>query len=285
MNSKNIIRKGSWLFLIICLIFPGRLQSSKFSFKLSYGLSYSAGGDTNDYLKSYYINYSMNKPFDYLHFGGDLSGEIYFQLQPRISIFVRTGLISASLKKNRNIKNHVVYSFDNSIYAIPLVLGIKYNLTSGRLKESLPPKLMIFLKAGLGYYLTTWNMTSDYAFSHYWTKIRQSANANNFGVSGAVGTEIRLSRLLSFIIEASGRYLRVDEFQGEYKYSTSDSEYPDLPIKGLLYYYEYAYFKKSIWQQELRICGKPVGNGVRNVRPATVDFSGFSICFGFKINL
>lgn len=282
---KSIIKPGFWLFLIVFLVFPGKVQALRLSLKLSYGFSYLAVGDTNDYLRSFRMSYDLKKPFDYLHFGRDLSGEIYFQLKPKVSIFLGTGLISASLKNNRSDKGIRIYNFDNTIKAVPLILGIRYDLTSGRSKKFLPSKINLYLKAGVGYYFTNWNMTNNYSVSSFWTKTEQKANANNFGASGSIGMEIKLSKTFSLIIEATGRYLKVNDFQGEYKYSTSYYKYPDLPIKDTLYYYEYSYYKDSFWMTELKICGKPVGNGVRNVRPAEVDFSGFSLCFGFKINL
>ncbi len=285
MVSKNIIKRSLWFFLIITLIVPIKLGALKLSFKLSYGISYSAVGDTNNYLQSFFISNSLSKPFNYLHFGGDLSGEIYLQLKPRINIFVGSGIISASLKNSQSNRYKMVYSFDNSIKAIPLILGIRYDLTSDRSKTSLPSKLIVYLKAGVGYYFTTWDMTSDYSFYYYRTKKVQTANANNFGANGSIGVEIKLSKMFSLIFEAAGRYLKVDNYQGEYRYSRSYYDYPDLPIKDTLYYYEYYNNQDNLWLTELKILGKPVGNGVRNVRPAAVDFSGFSICFGFKINL
>lgn len=180
----------------------------------------------------------------------------------------------------------MIHTFDHRIEAIPLLLGIRYDLNLSRdpSRYYFIPQVIVFVKAAGGYYFTTWDMTYQYKiYSTYWRKKKQTADANSFGASGAVGLEVRLTRLLSFVFEVSGRYLKVSDYQGEYRYSTSYFNYPDLPIKDTLYFYEY--YQERRWLTDLQVCGKPVGPGVRNVRPAVVDFSGFSICIGLKINL
>jgi hypothetical protein len=279
MKIKYTVMLTIWLLLVLATIFPIKLSASKISFKLSAGLTYLTIGDTNDYLKSFGEIYSVSKPFDYLHFGKDLSGEILYQITPKLSVYLGSGLISASLKDNQSKRGIYIYNFKNKTKAIPIKLGIRVDLSPGSSKSK------IYLKAGAGYYFTTWQMVNVYLYPSMFIKRDQVAKANKFGAQGSIGWEIRLSKNLSFNMEATGRYLRVKDFKGEYRYSTSSYDYSNLPIKSDLYYYEYAYFRSGPWIPELLICGKPVGSGVRNVRPAEVDFSGFSLGFGFKINL
>ena len=190
---------------------------------------------------------------------------------------------------NSSSRGDLIHSFVHKIEAIPLVLGLRVDLNLSRdtSRYYFIPQVIGYVKVAAGYYFTTWNMAYDFRvigqFSRYYINKNQKADANHFGASGALGLEIRISRLLSFTIEASGLYLTVDDYQGEYKYSTSDDNYADIHLKDTLYFYEY--YENNQWMIELQIGEKPGGPGVRNVRPAEVDFSGFSISLGIKINL
>lgn len=308
MISKHIRQPSLWIFIVIVAFFCFNLQALDLSFKVSYALSYTAVGDTNDYIKSFSQTDPLLKPFDQIHFGGQLAGEIYFKLHPRISIFVGTGKILLSKKDDKRYTEYVgpinrnIEGFDHTIEAIPLLLGIRYDLNLSRdpSRFYFKPHVIIFLKAAAGYYFTTWNRTYEHLEHEYYPdvystygwaqqiEIKQTADANHFGASGAVGMEIRLTRRLSVVFEASGRTLRVNNYQGEYRYSSSYLNDPDQPgtdmqYNGTLYYYEY--HQDNQWRTELKICEKPEGPDIRNVRPAEVDFSGFSFCFGIKINL
>jgi hypothetical protein len=283
MATKNLFKQSLWIFFLIVILLPGKLRALDLSIKVSFGFSYMSIGDNNDYLESFFTANNLTEPFEHLHLGYYFTGEIYFRLSRRISIFVGTEKILLSKPRNESQLHYTIHSFDHRIEATPLLLGMRYDLNLNRnpSRYYFIPQAIIYVKAAVGYYFTNWTMNYDFNSSNMVTK--QTAEANNIGASGAVGMEYRLTRLLSIAVEVSGRYLAVTDYQGERRYSSNFYDIPNLPIKGTLYFFEYS--ENGTWLSGLQIGEKPDGFDIRNAKPAVVDFSGFSLCVGIKLNL
>jgi len=91
----------------------------------------------------------------------------------------------------------------------------------------------------------------------------------------------KLNNNISLFIETIGRYAKIKGFKGKNDYKESTG---------------YEFFEEgSLYSYDIRISGeksypvmfirgkKPSEGGVTNVRPAVIDFSGFSLRAGIKL--
>ena len=141
----------------------------------------------------------------------------------------------------------------------------------------------IVFNAGAGLYLAKYSYNKDPLLTGE-CGINQTANASGFGFHTGVGFEFNLASNIAFVIEAQARYAKIGGFEGTIKYSC---EYlpPEYTEEGKLYYYDSYSYGVTDSYPHIRVSEeKPGGYGIRNVRKAKVDFSGFALRAGIKIN-
>ena len=94
---------------------------------------------------------------------------------------------------------------------------------------------------------------------------------DGIGFHGAVGFELKLVSHFAFILEGQGRYVKIGSFEGK-KLNF---------IEGTLNYYESQFGGK--WYPKVDVIDGLTPIGIRNLRKAKVDFSGFTLRAGIKI--
>ncbi len=263
--------------LIICLllipILPGLSQAERFGIKLTGGINYLEVGDPNASLKGFadfmndlaiFWGVTGEGEIEQIHYGLDLEGDVIFYLSPRLGISLGSGYIYGNKIKDANkvILSVWTYAYGMKMSAIPVRLGVCYSLP-------VSSRIRIFLNGGVGYYFAKWSESIDWMAS----TIDQEAKASGIGFHGGLGFEFKLVSRFALVLEGQGRYAKIGEFKGK----TLDS------IEGTLYYYENP--SMGNWYPKVGIVDidgfMPVG--VRNLRKAEVDFSGFTLRAGIKI--
>ena len=269
--------------LIICLslilILPGLSQAERIGIKLSGGTSYLVVGDPNaslkglaDFLKDWASGGGRTIEGDIkpIHFGLDLEGDVIFYLTPRFGISFGSGYIYGKKGVDENEIAFMGQTFSDGmkVSVVPVRLGVYYYLP-------LSSRIRFFLNGGVGYYFAKWSETYRNEIPVGVIARDQKAKANGVGFHGGVGFELNLVSHIALVFEGQGRYVKIGGFEGE--------KNPGVE-KGTLYYFENQIFAGGDWYPTIDIREQePVGIFVRNIREATVDFSGFTFRAGIKI--
>jgi opacity protein-like surface antigen len=262
--------------LIICisliLILPGLSQAERFGIKLTGGINYLEVGDPNASLKGFsdlmkdlaiFWGVTGEGEIEQIHSGLDLEGDVIFYLSPRFGISLGSGYIHGNKVKDANkvILSGLTYAYGMKMSAIPVRLGIYYSLP-------MSSRIRIFLNGGVGYYFAKWSESIDWMAS----TTDQETKASGIGFHGGVGLEFKLVSPIAFILEGQGRHVKIGGFEGKKL---------DF-IEGTLNYYESQILGN--WYPKVDIIDGLMPIGIRNLREAKVDFSGFTFRAGIKIN-
>ena len=272
--------------LLLLLLLPGlnkaeeeKAASKKINFavKLSAGMNYLALGDINAHLKGFSDFFkdqarledkTAEGEFKKIHLELDFEGDVIVYLTPQFGISLGSGYIYGKKGKdvNKIISVGKTFSVEVKVSAIPVRLGAYYSLP-------ISSKAQFFLNGGVGYYFAKW--------SEDWPELSLSkeANASGIGFYGGLGFEFNLASNIAFVIEAKGRYAKIGGFEG-----TSKDTFFQYTKEGKLYYFEWFPWTYK-WYPMIDISKEePSGDRIRNIREAKVDFSGFTLRAGIKIN-
>ena len=269
------MKKKGFVFIIylsLLLLFPRLIKAERFGIKLTGGINYLEVGDPNLSLKGFadrfedlaiYWGVSGEGEIEKIRYGLDLEGDVILYLTPRFGISLGSGYIYGTKAKDANkvILLGQTYAYGMKMSAIPVRLGVYYYLP-------LSSRSRFFLNGGVGYYFAKWSESIDWDAS----TSPQEAKASGIGFHGGVGYELRLVSSISIVLEGQGRYVKIGEFKGK----KLDS------IEGTLCYYESQMLGK--WYPRVDVIDGLTPIGVRNIREAKVDFSGFTFRAGIKIN-
>ncbi len=267
---------------------PDFFEGIGLSVKLTGGLNYFLGGDIDegtrglchlnaDFISS--LGFTVKKNIKPFHIGYDLTGDIIFNLSPKVGIGLGIGYIHATKRSFLVFSEqdiYIFYTLDSrpSISAVPIRLGLFLTLPLHRLFN-------ITFNGGAALYLTKYSYTLR---SFLWTpggRIHHKASANGLGFHGGIGFEINLNPRSTFFIEIQGRYAKITNFKGTAKSREFISSYYFYPVssseeEGMLYYLEgEGHPSLAILEEE--------PSGYSTVRKATFDFSGFAIHSGIRI--
>ncbi len=271
------MKKKGFVFIIylsLLLLFPRLIKAERFGIKLTGGINYLEVGDPNaslkgfaDFMKELAIFWGVTGEgeIEQIHSGLDLEGDIIFYLSPRLGISLGSGYIYGNKVKDANkvILSGFTYAYGMKMSAIPVRLGVHYSLP-------MSSRIRIFLNGGVGYYFAKWSESIDWMAS----TTDQEAKASGIGFHGGVGLELKLASPIAFILEGQGRHVKIGGFEGK-KLNF---------LEGNLYYYETSFMEN--WNPRVDIIDIDgfIPIGVRNLREAKVDFSGFTFRAGIKIN-
>lgn len=168
-------------------------------------------------------------------------------------------------------------TFDNTVSAIPVTLGLYYYVP-------LFSKSRLSIGGGASYYFT------NFDHRHYredglgwWLTNDRSGHSGGIGFHGRIGFEYSVSKSVTILVEGLGRYAKIDGFEGTR--NQHDSNNWSASTEVAYYFVErdqpgFGWFQRVIASNE-----EPSGSQYRNVRPAEVNFSGFTIRIGLKIKL
>jgi hypothetical protein len=272
--------------LLLILFLPGLSKAEKFSLKLSGGMNYLAVGDPNASLKGLadFLKDQASQggeipegEFKEIHFVLNWEGDVVVYLTPRFGISFGSGYILG--KKGKDVNKIIIgqtFTDEVKVSAIPVKLGVYYSLP-------LSSQARFFLNGGVGYYFAKWSEAYRNEWSGGFFSSDQKAKASGIGFYGGVGFELNLVSHIAFVLEGQGRYAKIGGFKGDEEFKAFVPGW-NSSTKGKLYYFEYLPWTYK-WYPMIHIFEEePSGDGIRNVREAKVDFSGFTFRAGIKIN-
>ncbi|MGD8540305.1 MAG: outer membrane beta-barrel protein, partial [Candidatus Aminicenantes bacterium] len=231
--------------LIACPIFA----QSKFSIRLTGGLSTIDGGDLNSDIQEFhkfasYLNgnpvYSASLELGEMNYAFNFGGELVYNIKNRFYIGLGTEYLTRtvegpfSLDYSTSIKywwGTGIESWDEmstrtyTLRAIPILLNLYYSIPLGN-------KISIILNLGSGYYFGSFERSSDYEggseyeeessycldylYEYSYSGVeKETANAATFGFHGGIGIDINLTSHIGLIIEARGRMVNFKDWEGD----------------------------------------------------------------------
>ncbi|MBE0461752.1 MAG: hypothetical protein IBX60_09000 [Candidatus Aminicenantes bacterium] len=286
MKKKEL---GLIFFLFLFFIIRGISNAEKFGIKLTGGMSYLAVGDPNaslkglaDFLKDQAslgdnIPESEFNEFKKIHFGLDLVGDVIIYLTPHFGISLGSGYIYGMEGKviNKRILGGQTFTEEVKVSAIPVRLGVYYSLP-------LSSRARFLLNGGVSYYFAKWSEAYRNEWSGGWFNTVQEAKASGIGFHGGLGFEFNLVSNISFVLEEQGRYAKIGGFKGDKEFRAFIPGW-ESSTEGSLYYFEWLPWTDN-WYPMIQILEEePIGDRIRKVRKAKIDFSGFTLRAGIKI--
>ncbi len=279
------------VFLLLFLSTVG--FSMGFSLKLKGGAAYVSGGGyntaiqgINDYNLAYYDN--PTGTFSKLNWGMDLGGELILNVNESFGIGLGAGYLSLSRDAEEFSGDWSLWIFDftdtesiaTSFSTIPVTLNLHYFLPLGGMN--------LDIYGGVGMYISKVKIrdiiTSTFLGLGVDTDFEASKSA--FGFQGGIGLDIPVSGNISFILDVTGRYVRLTDLQGEYTAAARVLGVWGTPVTGNNYYfwtYDYTSGGTAYPGFTLAETG-PSGSSYSNVKHGTVDLSGVAAQAGLKIS-
>jgi opacity protein-like surface antigen len=276
------MRKTTILFAacLLALVLPA--HAAEVHLKLGGGLSWFRPDDVNrairDWVDWHELESAQNDAWTYLggktpeiRLGYTFEGELQFFLSPRLAFSVSAGFLYSDLSAEDteiriNKKQGVILLVQpRTVSAVPLAFSAYYYLP-------LSAHFRGYAKAGAGY---TWAKHVEREGSKretankYNYSLEENASATGPVYQAGLGMDFALESGVRFFLEGSYRWMRVSGFSGE---------------TGKLYHFEEYSPDLDFWQEKNRLFTElPVGENIRSVREAEVDFSGFSLILGIAI--
>jgi len=282
---------------ILCIFFLTNAGNSqdflkKFSLKISGGIGSAAGGDFNalpegvnsqaaDLIPA--LGFTKTGELENPKWGPDFEAELVFSLSRNFEVGLGVGYQKrtkeSSLELSLDSLMNATLTWEPEYSLIPLTL-------SGYYSFPIASKMNSFLKAGIGYYFAKVYLKLREEYESFfgqdgWEEDEGDAKDSGFGFHGGLGIEYNLTGTISLFAEGMGRYLKITdwEFEGTTSYASGVSKF-----SGTVWYMEVLQGEMSKYYPSLGVSEeRPTGPGVRNVREAEVDFSGFSFRIGIRI--
>jgi opacity protein-like surface antigen len=252
----------SMSILFICPVF----SQSKFSIRLIGGISTITGGDLNEDIRQFHrfmsnlngvSGYSANLDLNEMNFMFNLGGELVYRFNNNFGLGIGTEYLA------RNVKGPAKIAYSDSteywwgtgfdIYdevnthsytlkAIPILLNLYYFIPWGQNKS-------IFLNFGIGYYFgslkhkSEFQWTSEYSedswfyLDYLWNYsatgfLDEKTKTTTFGFHGGIGINLNLTSQIGVLIEARGRVVNFEDWDGDRLYEQSWEEYEWLEDQG-----------------------------------------------------
>jgi hypothetical protein len=290
MNPKKLIAAFVVVIFVGLIGFssPNRAEAGlSFKVRLYGGLGYLSGGDLNSGLEGRMDPYkaalmgagaTADGKFEPAHFGPALGGDLILQLSPIIGIGIGTGYIQASKEPSVIIVNagHTyTISVKPNLSAIPIKLSLFASVPAG-------PVTFNF-HGGVGYYLSKLSYLFRLAMAAESAEYDgQLETRGGFGLQGGIGLEFHIASAINFFIEAQGRYLRIDGFEGTETVKVTGN--PTDTTTGKLYAFEQITaigYYPWIAISDMDLTAIPA----LKARSAIIDFSGFAFVAGIVIKI
>jgi len=282
---------------IFFLTTAGNAQDSykKFNLKFSGGYGNTAQGDLgevmdglNSQLADLAATVGLANPDDVenVNWGFDFEGEFVFSLSKNFGVGLGVGYMErkkdslAVLELEPLISGS--FSWEPKYSAIPINLSGYYYLP-------ISSKMNAFLKAGIGYYSAKITFKTRQELKllgspNEWDQNDGEAKDNGFGFHGGLGFEYKITESISLYAEGIGRYANFKNWDVDNTYS--DSSGYTLRESGTFWYVEEYEEQTGKYYPSLHLSEqKPSDPGLRNIKKAEIDFSGFSFRIGVKIGL
>lgn len=261
--------------------FPEEGPDSIFSFTLLGGGNYVEGGDLNKGAQGF-VQYNKDKlgiegggQAEPIHLSYLVGGELNIFLTSKLYLGIGVDYFlgkKESLIQNQENSSTAILTTSPKIKALPVRVVLSYY-----------PLPFLYLKSGVEYYFTECTYFYRLQEGDYWKQWEGDARAQGLGVQGGLGIEWSFSPLLSFIVEATGRYSRIKGFTGSD--TSTDSDEFEYTEDGTLYLYQAVSAGQKTYPQLFIRAKKPAEAGVTDPREAFIDFSGLSLRLGIRIKI
>jgi hypothetical protein len=276
--------KAAAILTAVSLFIPSLSSAFDLSLRISSGLGWLKAAEVNSALAGWREGWKLKTEIDPnmslesessgpLHLGIDFETELLFSFSRWLGVGVSAGYAFASRDEKQTLlsisQKGILYDYarPTKISAYPIFLSLYAMLPLGQ-------KFRAYLRGGLGSIRTTYvvreaNKKAEAPRFSY--SVYNNAKASCRGYLGSLGLSYAFDQSLGFFIEAMVRSARVSGFEGE----------DMLGVKGRLYAYEEYRPDIDFWQSRTSLLPEePGGETIRNVREATVDFSGYSARIG-----
>jgi hypothetical protein len=283
----------SVFFLLIgtLFVYPCPLLEDKIELKISGGINYLSRTDYDasdkgwsDLRKITMESQGGTQSLEHnpLDWGGEIGGEIIFNLNSRFALSGGVGYITGKTSSKETttlegiIDSHTTYL---TAKAFPVTVGITYTLWKSSQSR-------FFIGAGVGYYFASFHRTYLQAeLEPGWISYDFTGSGGDVGFHGGIGFEYSVFRNIAIVIEGYGRYAKIQGFEGSMKSKVIYSnEWSDLS-HGNYYYSDREQSSGKLIPRVSFGTGPPTAGDARNVREYETDFSGFAIRAGIKIKL
>jgi len=267
---------------------PAAGSGLSFGLKLSGGMNYLSMADPNANLQGWTDFFtdiadpipfvSMTGGFGSIHWGMNFEGDIIILFNNSFGIAFGAGFIQGKHGTDDSVDFTSIFGDETitdemTVSAIPLRFGLYVFLP-------MTPGAKVFLNAGGGYYLAKWTSAWRDEWNGNWETMNQEATAGGIGFHGGLGVIVDLTQNIALTIEGQGRYAKITGFEGTI--NIEDDTGWTFSDAGPLWYLEFQ--GPSNWYPQMRIDDtEPSVMGVRNVREAALDFTGFAAKIGVLI--
>ncbi|MFC2160615.1 hypothetical protein ACFLRX_03060 [Acidobacteriota bacterium] len=275
-------------FILVGLF--SNVSFSQFSFRFYGGMTHvmsndisSAAKATNELLDIYdpgHIGY-----FEKLCCGINFGGELFYSISNNFGVGLGIELIRL---KN---ESHLTYDLGvpivgttaYTIKVFPVMLSVHYSFPITSL-------LHAYFSAGAGYYFMNLDHTADSRlnFGDLGTGTQTftfQSNRGTFGVHLRWGTEIFVSKKISFLVEGTGRLAKYSDIKGEWTNkgnNPTDGIFKEKGSNLYFWYYEESILGKNYAQI---VFSENAPAGVVNIRKGEISLFGLSFTAGIKIGL
>ena len=289
----------------------------------------------NEFIKDWNDHYQTGYSIDWKEFGWiqNLKAEVLLNLSNSFSLGLGVEYLARTQKGSMALNDadsgtfydslyYYNYSFEDNfsswpqpkLIVIPVTCDLYFFIPAGKKAE-------VFVKAGVGYYfgklkyneasLWDYKYQADYygnddTFWYSWidnytedgTRTYE-AKCKELGYQAGIGLDIKLSSLVSLVVEANYRYVNLKDWSGNGSESlswTEESGRSDLGTTtasanesdswgGKIWYYEL--YDSGLNKQYKRIFlheeAPEANEWIKNVRQAEINLNGFSLRAGIKI--
>jgi hypothetical protein len=211
-----------------------------------------------------------------LRLGVAFEAELLLSLSSRLALGLSGGYAYADIKEENTLLS---ITWDNILYnhARPTKISAYPIVLSGYIFFPIGAKFKFYMRGGAGTlqarYVAREALKKEEEAQFFYST-SETAKAGRTAFLGGLGFNYNLDPSFGFFFEATAMSARVDGFSGE----------NGLGQTGTLYSYEEYISDLDFWQAKMGLQPEaPSGANFRNVREATVDFSGFSIKMGLLL--
>lgn len=289
----------------------------------------------NEFIRDWNDYYQTDYSIDWKEFGWiqNLKAEVLLNLSDSLSLGLGVEYLANTRKGTMTLNDadsgtfnegsyYYNYSFEDNysslpqpkLIVIPLTCDLYFFIPAGK-------KAAVFIKGGIGYYFGKLKYSeastrdykyqadyyeSDDTFLHSWidnysdndTRTYE-AKCKELGYQGGIGLDVKLSSLVSLVVEGNYRYVNFKDWSGNGSESlswTEESGRSDLGTTttggnesdswdGKIWHYEL--YDSTLNKQYKRIFlheEAPAADGwIKNVRQAEINLNGFTLRAGVKI--
>ncbi len=298
-NAHGLTAAGLFflVFFVVARTLPaGEIPAEKFSLKISAGYGTAGFGDLNKAEEGHNARFedlarlwgfAKTGEIALPHEGLDVSAEIVLGIAPRLDVGLGSGFLSRMSRESEVAIRQdstgalSLQRWTASASATPLTLNVYYRIP-------LSSRLSGLLKAGLGCYFANFKLRSfrqsELLGVQTWSQTISRGRDYALGFQAGLVLEYGISRAFSCFTEGTWRFVNFKNWSIEYAYSSVFVN--DAPRTA------------SCWSAEElnRDTGKVYPTffysdqaiesaNDRNVRKAWIDFSGWCIQAGFRLQL